>query len=262
MPGPGAYIAVPATGTACRQDGTPARLVCIPIPRIHIHMLLWRLLPGICVLCRSRTHRRLDLCTACEADLERNRDPCPRCAGATPVPGGTCPACLLAPPPYTRAVAPFLYAAPMSRLIHGLKQGNGLLEARILADLTAPAFRAEPPPDVIVPVPLTWLRRVQRGYNQAALLAARIARIVDIPVDYRSVVRVRHTAPQHTLDARARRRNLRGAYRAATRLAERDVAIVDDVLTTGATAAEVARTVLEAGAREVRVWAVARTPAT
>ena len=98
--------------------------------------LLWRLMPGVCVLCRNRTHRPLDLCAACESDLPRNIDPCPRCAGPSPVPGGICPACELAPPPYEAAVAPFLYRQPLTRLIHGLKRGNGLLEARVLAHLS------------------------------------------------------------------------------------------------------------------------------
>ena len=222
--------------------------------------LLWRLLPGVCVLCRSRTERQLDLCEACESDLVRNIDPCPRCAGPTPVPGGECPACQLAPPPYSRAVAPFLYRPPLTRLIHGLKRGNGLLEARTLAHLCRDAFLADPPPDVVVPVPLTWRRRARRGYNQAALLAARIARSGGPRVDYRSVTRIRHTAPQQSLDAAARRRSLRGAFRCTAGFADADVAIVDDVLTTGATAAEVARSLLAAGARNVRVWTVARTP--
>ena len=221
---------------------------------------LWRLMPGVCVLCRSRSGRPIDLCAACEADLPRNVDPCPRCAGPTPVPGGTCPACQLAPPPYAAAVAPFLYRPPLTRLIHGLKRGNGLLEARVLAHLSLDAFRAAPPPDVLVPVPLTWRRRVARGYNQAALLAARLARPSGLPVDYRSVTRVRHTAPQQSLDAASRRRGLRDAFSCREGLAGADVAIVDDVLTTGATAAEIARTLLGAGARTVRIWAVARTP--
>ena len=225
-----------------------------------IASFLWRLMPGICVLCRSRTNRHLDLCDACESDLPCNIDPCPRCAGPTPVPGGVCPACELAPPPYEAAVAPFLYRQPLTRLIHGLKRGNGLLEARVLAHLARDAFQEEPPPDVVVPVPLTWRRRVARGYNQAALLAARIARPNGLIVDYRSVTRVRHTAPQQSLDAAARRRSLRGAFRCGHGLAGADVAVVDDVLTTGATAAELARTLLAADARAVRIWAIARTP--
>ena len=222
-------------------------------------MTLWKLLPGICVLCRSHTDRRMDLCRACATDLRPNVGACPRCAIPTPVREGHCPACQIAPPPYARAVVPYLYVPPLTRLIHGLKRGNGLLEARILAALMADALIADDSPDVIVPVPLTYRRRIQRGYNQAALLAAQIARTVDAPVDYRSLRRIRHATPQRTLDAGARRRNQSGAYRASADFLEKDVAVVDDVMTTGATAAEIATTLLEAGAATVRIWAAART---
>lgn len=201
----------------------------------------------------------MDLCRACAADLRPNVGACPRCAIPTPAQGGECPACQIDPPPYVRAVAPFLYVPPLTRLIHGLKHGNGLIQARILAALMADALTLDDAPDVIVPVPLTYRRRIQRGYNQAALLAAQIARTVGAPVDYRGLRRIRHAAPQRSLDASARRRNQLGAYRASGNFLEKNVAIVDDVMTTGATAAEVATTLIDAGAANVRVWAAART---
>lgn len=223
-------------------------------------MLLWRLLPGRCALCRGETDPALDLCAPCRADLALNAGACRRCGRFTPRLDGDCLACLVTPPPQTRTVAPFAYAPPMTRLIHGLKQGNGLLEARVLAALMAPAVLADPPPDVIVPVPLSWRRRVRRGYNQAALLAARLGRLVGVPVEYRTLGRKRHTPPQQSLDARTRRRNLRGAFGSSTAVAGRHVALVDDVLTTGATTNEAARALLASGANEVWVWAAAHTP--
>ena len=223
-------------------------------------MPLWRLLPGLCVLCRGATGRALDLCVACEAALAMNLGACRRCGVPTPRLEGDCLACLVAPPPQTRTVAPFLYTPPMTRLIRGLKHGNGLIEARILGALVAPAVVAEAPPDLIAPVPLSWRRRARRGYNQAALLATRLAGPVGAPVDYRSLKRTRHTQPQRALSARARRRNLQGAFRASRAVAGRDVALVDDVLTTGATARAAALALLAAGATNVRVWAAARTP--
>ena len=204
----------------------------------------------------------MDLCRACAADLRPNVGACPRCAIPTPAREGECPACQLAPPPYVRAVVPYLYVPPLTRLIHGLKHGNGLIEARILAALMADALSRDDPPDVIVPVPLTYRRRTQRGYNQAALLAAQVAPIVGAPVDYRGLKRIRHAAPQRSLDASARRRNQSGAYRASGDFREKNVAVVDDVMTTGATAAEVATTLIDAGAANVRIWAAARTVTT
>ena len=202
----------------------------------------------------------MDLCLACEADLARNAGACPRCALPSPALDGECPACRIAPPPCSSTIAPFVYAPPLTRLVHGLKHGNGLLEARILGALLAPAVVAEAPPDAIVPVPLSWRRRMGRGYNQAALLGAQLARRMDVPVNYRALTRIRHTPPQQSLDAKARRGGLRGAFRATPVVAGLDVALVDDVLTTGATTGEATRALLAAGAANVRVWAVARTP--
>ena len=221
--------------------------------------LTW-LWPGLCVLCRSATRRALDLCAPCEGDLKRNVGACRRCGQPTPRLDGDCLACLVTPPPQSRTLAPFLYAPPMTRLIHGLKRGNGLIEARILGALMAPAVLADAPPDMIVPVPLSWRRRTQRGYNQAALLAARLARKVDAPVDYRALRRTRHTKPQQSLDARARRSSLRGAFQASAAVAGQDIALVDDVLTTGATTRAAALALLTAGASCVRVWTAAYTP--
>ena len=110
---------------------------------------LW---PGLCVLCRSATRRALDLCAPCEGDLKRNVGACGRCGQPTPRLDGDCLACLVTPPPQSRTLAPFLYAPPMTRLIHGLKRGNGLIEARIPGALMAPAVLADAPPDMIVPV--------------------------------------------------------------------------------------------------------------
>ena len=221
--------------------------------------MLWRLLPGRCVLCQGHGDQAMDLCRACAADLRPNVGACPRCAISTPVREGTCPACQVAPPPYARAVVPYLYVPPLTRLIHGLKHGNGLIEARILATLMRDALASDDPPNLILPVPLTYRRRVQRGYNQAALLAAQIARQVGVPVAYRGLKRIRHSTPQRSLDAAARRRNLSGAYRAYRDFSGKDIAVVDDVMTTGATAAEISLTLLDAGATTVRVWAAART---
>ena len=201
----------------------------------------------------------MDLCRACAADIRPNIGACPRCAIPTPARDGECPACQLSPPPYARAVVPYLYVPPLTKVIHGLKQGNGLIEARILAALMADALVRDDPPDVIVPVPLTYRRRIGRGYNQAALLAAQTARTVAAPVNYSGLRRIRHAAPQRTLDADARRRNQSGAYRASGDFVDKDVAVVDDVMTTGATAAEVATTLIDAGAATVRIWAAART---
>lgn len=202
----------------------------------------------------------MDLCPACECAVVVNRDACPVCA----MPGlgpDVCAACIASPAPWGMAVAPFLYAPPLSRLVLGLKNGNGRMQARVLGGLLAPAFlrayAGQALPDALVPVPLTWRRRRQRGFNQAALISRDISRRLGVPLASRRLRRIRDAAPQQTLSRSARQRNLRGAFAASSMSGS--VAIVDDVMTTGATLRACTNAVLEAGATEVHVWAIART---
>jgi ComF family protein len=127
--------------------------------------------------------------------------------------------------------------------------------ATLLVEQCAPAL---PAGGVIVPVPLARARERERGFNQAALVAERVARAVRAPLAPRWLARVRSTAPQTDLDAPARRANVRGAFLASAAAAGADVVLVDDVLTTGATASECARALRAAGARSVVVVTVAR----
>ena len=169
--------------------------------------------------------------------------------------------CTASPEPWGLAVAPFLYAAPLNRLVLGLKNGNGLMQARVLGAMLAPAllraYAGQALPDALVPVPLTWRRRRTRGFNQAVLLGRDISRRLGVPLQRRRLRRVRDAAPQRTLSRSARQRNLRRAF-SASRISG-TVAIVDDVMTTGATLRACTNAVLKAGATEVHVWAVART---
>lgn len=235
------------------------------------------IIPGICLLCRRRSRRDVDLCPVCEAAIEHNERACPVCAEPSP-PGSTageiCGSCIVAPPPWAATVAPFTYAPPLSRVVEGLKTGNGLREARILGGILAPAIRAcyrrDVLPDALIPMPLTRRRRRQRGYNQAELLASVICREIDRPVLKGRLVRTRHAPPQRTLPRSARLRNVRGAFDVRRTLRERvfagtaeampkRIALVDDVTTTGATARAASETLRGAGVEEVHVWVAAKT---
>ncbi len=222
--------------------------------------LLWAIYPGFCPLCRRASRRAMDLCEACEAAVAFNLDACPVCA--TPGLGpDVCAACVASPEPWGLAVAPFLYAPPLNRLVLGLKNGNGRMQARVLGALLVPALRrayaGQALPDALVPVPLTWRRRRKRGFNQAALLGRDISRRLGVPLASRRLRRIRDAAPQQTLSRSARQRNLRRAFSASGMSGT--VAIVDDVMTTGATLRACTNAVLKAGATEVHVWAIART---
>jgi ComF family protein len=143
--------------------------------------------------------------------------------------------------------------------VQRLKFGRRPALARPLAALLLEQCAAAVPPGaVLVPVPLARARERERGFNQAALVAERLARGLGAPFRPRWLARARATAPQTDLDAAARRANVRGAFVASTAAAGADVVLVDDVLTTGATAGECARALRAAGVRSVGVLTVAR----
>ena len=237
---------------------------------------LQRLFPSVCILCRQRAGRAVDLCLACERALATNEAACRRCAEPLTVPPSTAPpltalsterlcgACLAKPPPWSMKVAPFLYSPPLTTIVEGLKSGNGLKQARILGDVLAPRLRtryqAEPLPQAIVPMPLTRKRRRQRGYNQADLLATAVGRALGLPRHRGHLVRKRDAPPQRTLARSARLRNVRGAFAMRRPLPCRRVALLDDVSTTGATVRAATEALLAGGVAEVHVWVVAKTP--
>ena len=174
-----------------------------------------------------------------------------------------CGECLERPPPFATAFAPFEYAAPLDQLVMRLKFGRNLAAGRVLSQLMLDALRAEPPPrpDALVPVPLHAARLRERGYNQALELARPLARALGIPLRIDLLERQRATAAQTDLDAAARRRNVRGAFGvAATAAVPAHIALVDDVMTTGTTLRECAKTLLRAGVARVDVWVIARAP--
>ncbi|CAK0757905.1 competence protein ComFC [Gammaproteobacteria bacterium] len=159
--------------------------------------------------------------------------------------------------------AAFTYEPPIDHLIITLKFHSRLAHARLLGELLADhlAAREDPLPELILPVPLHPTRLRTRGYNQAVELARPIARRLGLSIDTTLCRRIRATASQSTLDAKTRRRNMHGAFAITSknRIAGGRVAILDDVVTTGNTVEEFARVLRQAGAREIEVWAVART---
>jgi ComF family protein len=229
-----------------------------------VHAALGRMLPGWCVLCNDRAESGLDLCHPCRATLPWMGSSCRHCALPLPVPDpGCCGACL-AGPPFARAIAGWHYAAPVAGMIQRIKFEGQLNEATVLATLLAEALRAqyqtEPLPELIVPVPLHWRRLLRRGHNQAGVVASVLGRMLDLPVAYGHMQRRRHTPPQTGRSRTARQRNLAGAF-AARRAVPARIALVDDVMTTGATLKALAGAARRAGASDVHVWLLARTSA-
>jgi ComF family protein len=156
--------------------------------------------------------------------------------------------------------AAFAYRFPVDRLVQRFKFSGDLAIGRWLASALAEHVRGEPVPDLLVAPPLTAARLRERGFNQSVEIARVVGRALGIPHARHGVRKVRETTPQQGLGRGARQANLRGAFECDLALDGMRVAIVDDVLTTGATAAHLAGALRVAGAREVAVWAVARAP--
>jgi len=226
------------------------------------------LLPPHCLLCGDDGEAGRDVCSPCAASLARNRVCCPRCALPLQVLAPACGECLQRPPPFEAAFAPFLYAHPLDLLMTRLKFGHSLAAGRVLSELWDEATTAMAPslPAWFVPVPLHPSRLRERGYNQALELLRPLARSLGVPLAESLLARTRATPAQANLDASARRKNLRGAFEfhaKALRGIEPSVAhvaLVDDVMTTGATLRECARVLRRAGIGRVDVWALARAP--
>lgn len=208
---------------------------------------------GTCFLCRGGA--RALLCAACDADLPRLAGArCPRCALDSPR-GEVCGRCLSDAPHYDATVAALAYEFPADALVHALKFRGELALAGVLGALLCEKI-SDLEIDHVIPVPLSATRLRERGYNHAAEIARHLVpRKLDLALCERS----RDTPPQMELPLAERRRNVRGAFRCTRALAGASVAVVDDVMTTGATLDEVARALKAAGAARVVNWVVART---
>jgi ComF family protein len=231
-------------------------------PAFHAGRSGW---PRPCVLCGQWD--RQGLCGDCQQRFLAPVARCPCCALPTPA-GERCGACLRQPPPFDRCIALADYGFPWDRLITRFKFEQQPELAAVLAPALLAAVQqpgAAPPVQAVLPVPLSAARLAERGYNQAWELARRVAAGLGLPAEADWLQRLRDTPHQVGLSRAARERNLRDAMwvtPAGQRgAAGRHLALVDDVLTTGVTAAAAAQALRAAGAASVQVWVIARTPA-
>lgn len=204
-----------------------------------------------------------ELCPACHAALPWNRHAC--CGCALPLQadddGTLCGACLQRKTrPLTEVHSAFIYAAPLDRLLPRFKFHQSLPAGRLVAGLMADVLQnVETRPEALLPIPLHRARLRQRGYDQALELARPLSRALGIPLLHGVLRRHKATAPQSRLDKHARQRNLRDAFSlASSRPLSRHVALIDDVMTTGATLEAAARTLHRAGVARVDAWVAAR----
>ncbi len=222
---------------------------------------------SLCVACLT-PGAASGLCPQCLADLPLNHWACRRCAQPLPEcaqPDAMCGQCQSEPPPFCHSEAPWLYGFPIDQLIgrykyrRQLSLGHPLIHA--FAEHMAQVLEAHPErrPQLLVPSPMHSRRQRQRGFNQAEDIAEQLGSRLDIPWSVTLIERSRPARRQSGLNRQQRQDNLRGIFQAHAR-APRRVAIIDDVMTTGATARALAETLASAGAREIQVWALARTP--
>lgn len=224
------------------------------IGAMRLEKLAGMLFGGSCFLCRGAAAQVL--CAECEADLPwLPAAVCPRCALASPG-GALCGRCLARAPHFDATVAALWYRFPADALVQALKFGGELALAPLLASLLSRRLSPQGI-DLVVPVPLSPARLRQRGYNQAAEIARRLGKG---RLELGLCERARDGRPQVELPFDERQRNVRGAFRVAGELRGASVAVVDDVMTTGATLDEIARTLKAAGAARVVNWVLARTP--
>ena len=170
-----------------------------------------------------------------------------------------CGRCLTRRPAFDRVVATLAYAFPADALVRSLKYRGGLACARPLAAALADALDAEPYPDLVMPMPLAPRRMRERGFNQAMEIARLVGAEFGVGITANGCRRGRESAPQASLPWKERAANVRNAFVCELDLEGKSVAVVDDVLTTGATLNELAATLKRRGAREVVGWIAART---
>jgi ComF family protein len=211
---------------------------------------------GSYFLCRGRAEALL--CAACDADLPRlGAELCPRCALASPA-GAVCGRCLTQPPAYDATTAALAYAFPADALIQSLKFRGELALAPFLGGLLLKSISTESI-SCIVPVPLSVTRLRARGFNQALEIARSVAAATGARLAPELCERSRDTDAQMELPLKERAKNVRGAF-SCPAIVSGTIAVLDDVMTTGATLDEMAATLKRAGAARVVNWVVARTP--
>ncbi|WP_027710700.1 DNA utilization protein GntX [Dickeya chrysanthemi] len=230
-----------------------------------------------CWLCQQPLyHSHHGICSHCRRHLPLPPVCCPRCGLPSASHVLPCGRCLQRPPPWHSLLFVSDYQPPLNTLVRRIKFQRRTELAPALARLLLLQWLARrretaltlpeayPRPDAIVTVPLHRRRHWRRGFNQTDLLARQLAHWLGCAYQPDTLIRVRYTVPQQSLKAASRRRNLRRAFRCRHTVVNQWVAgkrlvVLDDVVTTGSTAAEISRTLLNAGAKQVQVWCVCRT---
>lgn len=216
---------------------------------------------GSCWLCQMPLAlANWGICSRCTRAVSSNLSLCPQCGLPATSKTAVCGRCLRHEPPWQTLVTVSDYVAPLSTLIKRWKFSNKPELTRALARLLLLRIKEQQQAaDLLVAVPLWQRRHWRRGYNQADLLCQPLSRWLGIRYQPEAIRRIRPTATQHQLSARLRRQNLKNAFQLEFAVAGLHIALVDDVVTTGTTVAELSRLLLQNGAASVQVWCLCRT---
>ena len=222
-----------------------------------------------CLLCaqniaqnNENTHPSIHaVCRACVEELPWHpKTSCPQCGLASS--GMVCGSCLNSPPDFDATKAVFLYAYPVDAMMLRYKYGKNLNLGDTFGEFLAEKVDIESI-DLIIPMPMHPQRLKERGFNQALEIAKVLSKILTKnareKLDYKSVIRQTLTPPQASLPLKERVKNIKGAFKANADLTGKRIAIVDDVMTTGASLNELTKTLKKAGASHVECWVIART---
>jgi ComF family protein len=209
-----------------------------------------------CLLCSASTTKNIGLCHDCLADLPYvSPQSCPQCGLNSN--GMTCGSCLSTKPNFDKTRAIFTYDFPINAMMHRYKYSSQLQLSQLFGQLLAQKVDLSTV-DTIIPMPMHPARLKERGFNQALEIAKVLTKSHQL--NYKQVTRTKNTLPQASLPLKERAKNILNAFKVKQTLTGQRIAIVDDVMTTGASLNELAKTLKKAGATHVECWIIARTP--
>lgn len=216
-------------------------------------------LPSICLFCNQFHKSALAVCAECTTYIKPLGPACQQCA--YPLPDDNyliCGKCIKKPPAFDKAIIAYRFEEPLRSLLHRFKYNNSLYLANFLSQLMLNAFQnAATTTQCLIPVPMHPLRLRSRGFNQAAVLTKLLARNLNLPYDLKSCQKVHNTLPQASLGSKERKTNLHKAFK-VERIPYQHITLIDDLLTTGYTANEIALTLKKSGVEKVDIWCCAR----
>jgi ComF family protein len=217
-------------------------------------------LPSICTLCNQFHKNSLSVCFHCMEFIIPLSLACQYCA--YPLPDKQylhCGQCIKNPPAFDKALIAYTFEEPLRSLLHQFKYHDGLYLGTFISELMLKALDPQTvKPQCLIPVPMHPKRLKERGFNQAAILTRLLAKQLNLPYDLTSCQKIINTAPQASLNGDQRQKNIHKAF-FCQQLPYEHVTIIDDLLTTGSTANELARTLKKEGVKTVDIWCCART---